>query len=147
MQSKDYGQYFIPKAAHSAETLTAAAAVHNGMICVKKCVVTKIMFVITTLTATDTVAPKVEFNHRPTIGSATGETALGVLTIPDGSAVGKVIYKEIDPVAFEPGEELSFEHTVQGTDGSSAAGAGYYAVEFDDSPEYDGNLSNMVASA
>lgn len=146
MQSKDYGQYFIPKQAYSAEVLTASAAVHGGMICVKPCIITRIGIAISVVVAADTIAPVVEFNRRPIIASATGEISIGTLTIPNGTAVSKVVYKNIDPVAFVPGDELSFEHTVAGTDASSATGAGFYVFEFDDDPEYVANLTNMVAS-
>lgn len=147
--SKLSTDYFIPKSASrlTAEDLTASAAVYDGMICTRACRVSRVMFVVTVLTATDTTAPAVEFNRRPTIASATGEVLMGTLTIPDASAVGTVIYKDIEPVEFAPGEELSFEHTVAGTDGSSAAGSGFYSFEIEDSPEEPLNQTKMTASA
>ncbi len=149
MYNKRASQYFIPKsAAHlTAEALAAAAAVYDGFLCTRGCRVNRLMFVVTTLVAADTTAPVVEFNRRPTPGSATGEVALGTLTIPEGAAVGDVLYKDIDPVEFAPGEELSFEHTVQAADSSSAAGAGYYGYEIEDSPEEAANQTKMEASA
>ena len=147
MLDRAFGKYFMDKAAIGAETISAAAAVHGGLLCMKPCVVNRLMFVITTLVASDTTLGVLEFNRRPTPGSATGEVALGTLTIPDASAVGAVIYKDIDGVQFNPGDELSFEHTVQCADGSSAAGAGYYGFNFEDSPEDVTNITEMVASA
>jgi len=149
MYNKLSTNYFIPKSASrlTAEDLTASAAVYDGMICTRACRVSRLMFVVTTLVATDTIKAAVEFNRRPTIASSAAEVLMGTLTIPDTSAVGTVVYKDIDPVEFAPGEELSFEHSVAGTDGSSAAGAGFYSFEIEDSPEEPLNQTNMVASA
>lgn len=131
----------------TAEVLTAAAAVYGGYIVLKQCKIKRLMFVVTTLVASDTVAAVVEFNRRPTIDSSSGEVLLGQLTIPDGSAVGAVIYKDIEPVTLVPGDELSLEHVTAATDGTAAAGAGFYGFELCDEPEQPANCSNMVASA
>ena len=130
-----------------AETLSAAAAVHGGYLVGKRCQIKAIMFIVTTTVAADTTAPVVELNRRPTPGSATGEVQIGQLTIPDGTAAGKVLYKEVDPVTLEVGDELSLEHVTQAADGSSAAGAGYYAFELIDAPEEFLNEDDAVASA
>lgn len=129
------------------ESIDAAAAVHGEFIVAKRCKIKRIMFVVTVLVAADTTAPVVEFNRRPTIGSATGEVLLGQLTIPDGTAVGTVIYKDIDPVTLEVGDSLALEHVTQAADAGIAAGDGYYAFELEPDPEYVANESNMVASA
>ena len=141
--------YFIPISAArlTAEAITASAAVYDQLVCTRACRVSRLMFVITTLVASDATLGVVEFNRRITIGSATNEVLLGNLSIPDASAVGTVVYKDIDPVEFAPGEAIAFEHTVAATDGSSAAGAGYYAFEIEDSPEEPLNQTRMVASA
>jgi len=149
MYNKSVSDYFIPKSTSrlTAENLAASAAVYDGMLCTRACRISRLMFIVTTLVAADTTAPKVEFNRRPTPGSATGEAKIGDLTIPDETAVGEVVYKDIEPVEFAPGEELSFEHVTQAADASSAAGAGYYAFEVEDSPEEAANQTDMVASA
>lgn len=144
-----YLTHFVPRGTTplGIEAIDAAAAVHGGVVCVKRCQVSRLLFVLETAVAADSTAPVIEFNRRPTIASNSGEILLGQITIPDGTAIGTVMYKDIDPVTFEVGDELSFELVTQAVDGSSAAGDGYYAVEIQESPEDARNESNMVASA
>jgi hypothetical protein len=140
--------YFVPRGTTplGIEAIDAAAAVHGGMACIRRCKVKRLLFVLETAVVGTSTAPVVEFNRRPTIASSSGEVALGTLTIPNGTALGKVVFKDIDPVTFKPGEELSFELLTQAV-GGTVAGDGYYAVECDDFPEEDPNLSNMLESA
>ncbi len=134
----------IPKstAVFTAEDLNASPAVYGGFLVMKQCKIKAIKFYVTTAINTVT-APAVEFNRRPTYNSASGEVLLGTLTIPNGTAAGKVIVKEIDPVVLFPGEELSLEHTVQ----AGTAGAGFYGFEIMDDPEEIANQSNVIESA
>lgn len=134
----------IPKstAVFTAEDLSAAAAVYGGFLVMKQCKIKAIKFYVTTA-INATTAPAVEFNRRPTYNSSSGEILLGTLTIPNGTAAGKVIVKEIDPVTLVPGDELSLEHTVQ----ASTAGAGFYGFEIMDDPEVVENQSNVIESA
>lgn len=131
----------------AANDLSGAAAPYAEMSFDRRVKVKRLMFLVTTAVAADTTAPVVEFNHRITPKDGTGEVALGTLTIPNGTAAGTVIYKDIDPVSIGPGESISYEHTVQAVDGGGAAGAGYYKVMVDPDPEYAGNDSDMTASA
>lgn len=133
----------------TAEDLTATGAVYTAgeIVFDRQVRVKRLMFLVTTTVAADATAPQVEFNKRVTPKSATAEVLLGTLIIPDGTAAGTRIYKDIDPVVIGPGESISFEHTVQAADGSSATGAGYYLVEVDPDPEYVANQADMVASA
>lgn len=149
MYTSNYSQHFVPKgtAAIGEETVSATAAGHGGYLCVQPCRVRRLIFVITEAIAADDTAPVVEFNKRPTPGSATGEELVGQLTLPDTTAIGKVVYKDIDPVDFETGDELALEHVTQAVDGSSAAGKGFYAFEIESRNEYEANLSELVLSA
>lgn len=131
----------------AADTISAAAAVHGEYLIGKRVKIKRLMFIVTTAVAADTTAPVVEFNRRPTPGSSSGEVQLGQLTIPDGTAAGKILYKDIDPVSLEAGDALALEHVTQAVDGSAAAGAGYYMFEADLDPEYVVNESDMVKSA
>lgn len=123
-----------------AEALTAAA-VHGEYLFLKRAKVRRLMFYVTT--APD-AAVTLEFNLRPTAGSATGEVALGTLVIPSGTAAGKIVYKDIDPEVLSAGHGLSFE--VLAVNGATA-GAGYYGFEIE--PDYENalNESDMIASA
>jgi hypothetical protein len=149
MMYKSFEKYFMPVGTGvlGVETTSAAAAVHGEYVCVRSCDIRRLMFAVSLLVASDTQNAVVEFNKRTAIGVSAGEVALGTLEIPDGSAVGSVIYKDINPVDFEPGQVLSLELITQATDGAAAAGAGYYAYESMDKADEATNESNMVASA
>ena len=133
----------IPKstAVFTAEDLSAAVAVYGGFLITKQCKIKRIGFYVTTVISA-TTNPAVEFNRRPTYNSSSGEILLGTLTIPTTTAVGTVVYKDIDPVVLFPGDELSLEHTVQ----ASATGAGFYVFEVCDDPEVPANQTKMLAS-
>ena len=134
----------IPKstAVFTAEDLSAANAVYGGMLVLKQCRIKRIMFYVTTALNTVTAAT-VKFSRRPTYNSATGEVSLGTLSLPNGTAAGSVVYKDITPVTLFPGDELSFEQTGQ----AGTAGAGFYGFEIEDDPEYASNQTKMVASS
>jgi hypothetical protein len=143
------GAFFVPAgtAPLGVETVSAAIANHGEMICIRRCIVKKLMFVVTVAVVGTTTAPVVTFAKRPTPGSDTGKTTIGTLTLPDGTAIGKVLYKKLSsPVVLNVGDALLLDHTVQAV-GGSVAGAGYYAYEIDEYPEHDVNSSDMVASA
>lgn len=131
----------------TAENLAAAVAVHGGYIVMRPIKVTGFYFAVTTLVEADNVAPVVEVNRRPTIASSSSEVQLATLTIPEATAVGKVLYKNIEPVLCYPGDELSFEHITQATDSGTAAGAGFYGVDYEVVSEAVANCGDWVASA
>lgn len=131
----------------TAENLAAAGAVYGGYLVTSQVKVKRLAFYVSTAIVAGTTAPVVEFNRRPTYNSSSGEVLLGQLTIPTGTAAGKVVFKDIDPVVLNPGEELSYEHVTQAADSGTAAGAGFYAVELILDPEVDANQSNMIESA
>lgn len=140
--------YLIRKSnAHdTAENVAAAAAVYGGYYVTKPCQVTKFMFFVTTAVDADTTAPVVEVNQRPTPGSATGEVQIASITIPDGTAAGKMMYAyPATPIILNVGDELSFEHVTQAADTGTAAGAGFYDVEL--VPMTSGTQSDAVESA
>jgi hypothetical protein len=142
-------QHFVPNGTTGLgpKTLTAGAGDVATFICVRKCQIKRIGVVVTTTAASNTAAAKETFYRRPTLGSNTNRVSLGDITIPDLTVAGKVVYKDITPVKFSPGEELQFTHTTAATDSSSAAGAGSYFFELEDIPEQSANLTNMLASA
>jgi hypothetical protein len=108
--------------------------------------VRQIGFVVTTAVVGPTTAPVVEFNRRPTAGSAAGEVVVGTLTIPDGTAAGKVLYKNVTPVLISQGEGLAAEVITAAT-GGTPAGVGFYFYVADADPETAANESDMIASA
>jgi hypothetical protein len=123
----------------TAETLTTAG-VHGGYLVTKPCELAEFMFYVTTALTGSAV---VEVNQRPSgSAGATGEVLLAQLTIPDGTAVGKVVAKRIEPVQLNIGDELSFEMVTIAT-----AGGGFYDVLLHADMEADGNQSDRITSA
>jgi|ERR1035437_348792 hypothetical protein len=145
--------YFVPNiplALNAAEVLKevdigASSAVHGELICVKPCLVRRLMFTLTgEVAGGSTVAPIVNFKKHPTPLSSSNETVVGALTIPDTTAIGKVVYKDISPIAFKVGDSIEISHVI-GTTGPT--GMGHYSFECEEHPDTAGNNTNMVASA
>lgn len=131
----------------TAENLAAAAAVHGEYYAMKPCAVSEFHFLVTTAIAGDTGAPVVEINRRPTPGSATGEVQIATLTIPTGTAAGKVVSKRFAPVQLNVGDSLSFELVSSALSATTAAGAGFYDVSLEVDFEADANQSDRITSA
>jgi len=153
MYSDSVGNYFMPNIPLAVTTagvllemdIGAASADHGEMLCVQACKVTRLkFFVVGELAGGTSAAPTVIFKKRPTPLSATSETTLGTLTIPDATAVGKVIYKDIDPISFSVGDSVEISHTV-GT--GTPTGKGFWSFDVVEDPEYVANESDMIASA
>ena len=117
-----YTQRFGHRAFFSADAaapeividIGAASANAGELSCVVPCVVQQVQFHLTDeLGGGTSTAPTVVFTKRPTPNSATGESVVATLTIPDGQAVGSVIYADLStPVAFEVGDCMEISHTV-----------------------------------
>lgn len=139
----------IPLANNAAEVLKemdigAASADHGELVCVRACKVTQIQFTLTGEVAGGTsVAPIVYFKKRPTPLSATSESTVGALTIPDATAVGKTLYKPVTPVAFAIGDSMELSHVI-GT--GTPTGMGHYSFFCEEDVEVAGNNSDMILS-
>lgn len=153
MYANSVGQFLIPNIPLATTTagviremdVGAASADHGEMVCVRSCVVKRLGFVVVgeAISGT-TTAPTVVFTKRPTPLSATGESAVGTLTLPSGTAIGAVVYKDITPVGLSVGDGLEIAHTVGvGT----PTGTGFWFVDVDEDPEVPANNSEMIASA
>lgn len=140
----------IPLANNAAEVLKeidigASSADHGELICVKACKVYRAQFVVTgEIVGGTSAAPTVLFKKRPTPLSATSESTVATLTIPDTTAIGKVVYKDFEPVSFAVGDSMEISHTV-GT--GSPTGMGHYSFLCLEAPEESANNSDMVESA
>jgi hypothetical protein len=124
----------------------ASSGDHGELLCFKQCKLVRCAFMLTSEAASGTsVAPTVIFTKRPTPLSATSEAVACTLTIPSGTAVGKVVYKDIaSPVSFAPGDSLEISWTI-GT--GTPTGIGMWYIEVIDDPETAANQSDMIASA
>lgn len=145
--------YFIPNLPLATTTtapvllemdIGASSADHGEMICVKPCVVKRIGFIcVGEAAGGSSVAPTVVFTKRPTPLSATGESAVGTVTVPDATAIGAAIYKDVN-ASFEVGDSIEIAHTV-GT--GTPTGKGFWFLEAYDKAEVAGNNSELTASA
>lgn len=146
-------KYFVPSiqlAENAAEVLKevdigAASGDHGELLCVVPCVVKRFQFTVSGEAVSGTsVAPTVVFTKRPTPHSASSEAVSCTLTIPSGTAIGKTVYKDIADLKMAVGDSIEVAWTV-GT--GTPTGMGFYSILCQDSPEYKGNNSDMVASA
>ncbi len=145
--------YFTPiitLAQNAAEVLKemdigAASADHGELVCVRPCRVSELQFTLTSELAGGTsVAPRVIFTRRPTPLSASGEVVVGTVIVPDATAIGKTVYKLVDPVSFAVGESMEISHVI-GT--GTPTGQGVYSFVCNDDPETPDNNSDMIESA
>ncbi len=148
-----YGSFFKPLALLAAVTVVvdgevdigASSGDHGELLCFRSCYLKRCAFMLTSEAASGTsVAPTVIFTKRPTPLSASSEAVACTLTIPSGTAVGKVVYKDITPVAFVPGDSLEISWTV-GT--GTPTGIGMWWIEVSEDPETAANQTDMIASA
>lgn len=153
LQQGNHLNFFVPQiklAENAAEVMKAmdigaASADHGELICVKPCKVVQVGFVMTEEAAGgSSAAPQVVFTKRPTPNSATGESVVDTLVVPDGTAIGKVVYADVDPVSFAVGDSMELSHVI-GT--GSPTGIGCYFFICDEAPELPANNSDMIESA
>lgn len=147
------GPYFKSLALLAAATVVidgeidigASSGTHGEILCMRPCTVRRLAFLLTSEQAGGTsVAPTVVFKKHPTPLSSSGATTIGTLTIPDATAVGKYVYKDITPVDFTPGDTIEISWTI-GT--GTPTGIGMWYVEAVDKAENAANVSDMIASA
>ena len=146
----EFFQPIITLAQNAAEVLKevdigAASADHGELLCVKPCKVYRCQFTLTSELAGGTsVAPRVVFTKRPTPLSATGESVVATVIVPDATAIGKTVYKEVEPVSFAVGDSMEISHVI-GT--GTPTGQGVYSFLCFEVSEEPGNNSDMVESA
>jgi len=128
----------------TGENLAAAAAVYGEYYVTKPCSVSELRFIVTTTIDATTTAPVIEINRRPTPGSSSGEVQICSMTIPNGTAAGKVVCERFAPVQLNVGDTLAFEHVTQAAGSGTAAGVGFYDVLLDIDDESDGNQSDLI---
>lgn len=143
-----YPQSIMVGAKHSTgayefeETLTAAADVHGFIVLHAPMLIKRLTFAISTAVS-DLTASVV----RMVKVSRAGATAAvsGNMTIANGLAVQRIVYKDFSPVKVGAGEKLQFEHIVQGDLGGTPTGAGYYGFIGELQPELMSNETNAIA--
>lgn len=135
--------HLIPAAAPGLVSVSSTGLATPSYIVISSCVANRLVFVAGTATSGGLVA-QLQFIYRPTPGSSTAQVVLGTLKIPDATAIGGVVYKDITDVGniMNPGGQLVFNCSVLDT-----AGSGYAGVEVCDNPANAKAISTMVASA
>ena len=129
-----------------APAVFTSTGVKSEYACIGERVAIQRVAVVVSTAVVSTGAVVVTVKNRPTVASATGEASITTLSIPAGTAAGKVVYKDINEALIAPGGSLVFEVTTAAA-GGSAAGAGVCGFIVQEDPEYAPNLSSMVASA
>jgi len=126
----------------TAEVLTAAAATYGSYTVHAPVAVKRLTFAVSTAIS-DLTASVVRLTK---VSAANVTTSVsGNMTIANGLAVKKVVYKDFAPVKIGVGEFIQLEHVTQGGLGGTPAGAGFYGFVAELLPEYIGNETNASA--
>lgn len=120
------------------QSLTSAAVVKR-VIAGEGFQVRRVSFLVTT--APTVTAAAIQFQLRPTPGSATGAVVLTTLNIPVGQAINSVVYKDLDSAKIPLGQELAAVVT-----STSTAGAGVIMIGAYMQDEQPANATNYVLS-
>lgn len=145
-----YGLGYLNRASNAfdtAENIAAAIAVHGEYYVSKPCSIQEFQFYVTTAIQANLILPQVIVKQRVTPGSDTGAVTIATITLPTGTAAGKVLVKRFAPYQLNVGDTLTFQHTVLATDSGTAAGAGFYDVTLHVDEESDLNQGDLIVSA
>jgi hypothetical protein len=129
----------VPDAVLQAAVLTQAPADKGALTCLGPVTALRINALVTV--APTATAAVVALDRRITYGSDTGRVEIGRLTIPIGTAIGKVVWKELDPTDFDIGDQMVLELIT-----ASTAGAAILGVEFVPRSEHPLNWVDSVKS-
>jgi hypothetical protein len=102
-------------------------------------VLRQVAVAVTTAAATNAV---ITIRHRPTAGSATGQTTVDTITVPAARAAGDVIYLKGLNQRVEPGQDIEFLVTT-----TAAAGSVDLAADFDPAWDQIANKTNAYETA
>lgn len=126
-------------------SLTSTAVIAEYAVIAERVDVQRLAVVVSTAVVS-TGSVVVTVRNRPTVGSATGQSTITTLTIPAGTAAGKVVYKDINQANLIPGGSIAFEVTTASA-GGGAAGAVVCGMVIAEDPEDKRNESAFIASA
>jgi hypothetical protein len=124
------------------EGLTAAADVHGSIVLHAPMLIKRLTFAISVATS-DLTASVVRMT-KVTRANVTTSVS-GNMTIANGTAVQRIVYKDFSPVRVGAGDKLQFEHVTKGDLGSTPTGAGYYGFLAEILPENMTNETNAIA--
>jgi len=147
------GPYFRPLALLAAATVVvdgevdigASSSTHGVVVFFRPCYVRRFGFMCTSELAGGTsAAPTVVFKKQLIPLSAVGISTLATLTIPDATAIGILVQKDITPVRMVAGQAIEISWTI-GT--GTPTGIGMWYIECVDSPETAANMPKVLTSA
>lgn len=127
----------------TAQSLTAAANVAGSAIAHYPMMVQRMMFRVST--AVNDLTSSIVEMQKVTLGSVT--SSITTITVPNGTAAGKVMIKDCSPVKIGIGDKLQFKLKTQGALGGTPAGAGFFGFFASIQPENFTNETNAIASA
>lgn len=139
--NKQLGGANVVHVAADLDDLSATGVHTTSMAIMSKAKVRRVACLLSAAIVS-TGAVVVAFKRRPLYGSASGEVTLASLSIPAGTAAGKLVFKDLDSSVF-PGDQIIAEVTTAAT----TSGDGLYGIFLDDAPEQPSESSDMVESA
>ncbi len=153
VQSGNILNYFMPNIPLAETTagvmgemdIGAASGDHGEMICTKACSITSLGFILVgELAGGTSVAPQVLFKKRPTPLSATDESTIATVIVPDTTAIGKAVVKSDLAFDMNVGDSMEISWVI-GT--GTPTGIGFWFGEAADKPEIIGNNTDVSETA
>ena len=127
----------------TALSLTQAAAAYGTMFVTYPMQIQRLSVYLSA--ATSDLTNSVVSLVKVTVGSVT--TAITTVTVPNSTAVGKVVKADCSPVKVGIGDKLLFALKTQGGLGGTPAGAAFLGFLAAMQPEVTGNETNSITSA
>lgn len=128
-----------------AINIAAANGTHGEFVCTVPCTVRRAFATVVLATVSTSTVPVITLKKYTAPGAGGTATTVGTLSVPDASAVGKVLYKDNLSTSFAVGDVLQLSWTL-GT-GGSVAGEAVVTAECEYNPEVPANNTDMTASA
>lgn len=129
----------------AAVDIGAANATHGEFVCIRPCTIREAKFSVTLEAVVGTTtAPYVVLTKYTAPLAGGTPTVVGTITVPTGTAVGKVVYKKDLSTSFAVGDVIQIKHVI-GT--GSPAGQGNVDWICEANNEVPGNNTDMSASS
>jgi hypothetical protein len=129
-----------------AVDIGAANATHGEFVCVRPCTIREAQFVVSLEAVVGTTtAPYVVLTKYTTPAAGGTATTIGTITVPTGTAVGKVVRKSSLSTSFAIGDVVQIKHVI-GT-GGTVTGQGSVNWVCEPNDEVAGNNSDISSSS
>ena len=129
-----------------AVDIGAANATHGEFVCVRPCTIREAQFVVSLEAVVGTTtAPYVVLTKYAAPAAGGASAAVGTITVPTGTAVGKVVRKSSLSTSFAVGDVIQIKHVI-GT-GGTVTGQGNVNWICEPNHEVAGNNSDISSSS